>query len=77
MKKAFNEAVSIMRDGINHAPSTWCHCLLGLATACGAAYAYTDGNPVAGLATAYFIFSSLTNYYYEGRLYREKNTPQP
>lgn len=76
MKKAFNEAVSTIRDGINHAPSAWCHTLLGLASLSAGAYAYTE-HPVAGLATAYFIFSSFSNYYYEGRQHREKQTPRP
>lgn len=77
MKNAFNNAVSTLRDGINHAPGWWCHSIVVLAALSAGAYGYTDGHPVAGLATTYFIFSSLSNYYYEGRLYREKQAPRP
>lgn len=81
MKNAFNNAVATIRDGINHTPSLWSHSPLLFAMTSAGAYAYTDGSPVAGLATAYFIFATLQTYHYEGKLYRESKAenkpPQP
>ena len=77
MKKTFNEAVSVIRDGINHSPALG-HIHLAFTALGAGACAYTGGNPVAGLATGTMLFFTLLGYHYEGRMYREKNNaPKP
>jgi len=76
VKKAFNDAVSLMRDGMNHSPVI-AHSHLAAAGVGAVAYAYT-GSPVAALITGAMLFFTGMTYHYEGREYREKNqAPKP
>lgn len=76
MKKSFNEAVSVIRDGINYSPA-FGHAHLVAAGVGAGAYAYT-GSAVAALATGTMLFFAAMGYHYEGRQYREnKGAPKP